>query len=83
MAKKWPETVSRRELVREVWGDTQVSDDALRQRVSLLRKSLGSPDYIKSVKGVGYRLAGVKSARSPRPRDWRFRRTNWQCCSGA
>ena len=56
LAERWPDTVSRRELVQAVWGDVVVSDDALRQRVRLLRQSLGGSDYVASVKGVGYRL---------------------------
>jgi len=58
LANRWPAVVSRRELAREVWGDIVVSDDALRQRVRLLRRSLGKSGYISAVKGVGYRLAG-------------------------
>jgi DNA-binding winged helix-turn-helix (wHTH) protein len=56
LAERWPATVSRRELAKEVWGDSVVSDDAVRQRIRLLRQSLGESEYIVAVKAVGYRL---------------------------
>ena len=63
MADNWPAAVSRRKLAQGVWGDVVVSDDTVRQRVRLLRQSLGESDYISAVKGIGYRLAGpVKTA---------------------
>ncbi len=47
-------------LVATVWDGRTVSDDAITQRVKLLRKSLGDstvePRYVESVRGVGYRL---------------------------
>ncbi len=72
LAERWPDTVSRRELVLAVWGDVVVSDDALRQRVRLLRRLLGSSHYVASVKGVGYRLGvPVDTCDSP-PRRLRY-----------
>lgn len=52
-----PRVVSRSEMRREVWGGIVVSDDALRQRVRLLRQALGGESYVSTVKGIGYRLA--------------------------
>lgn len=57
LVREAPGVVSRKELRRMVWGDIVVSDDAIRQRVRLLRRSLGSADYIATVKGIGYRVA--------------------------
>jgi len=56
LADQWPLAVTRRELRRQVWGEVVVSDDTLRQRIRLLRRSLGETDYVSTVKGVGYRL---------------------------
>lgn len=70
LVREAPRVVSRKELRRQVWGGIMVSDDAIRQRVRLLRQSLGSADYIATVKGIGYRVARPvrRIARKPR---WR------------
>jgi len=57
LAFEWPATVGRQELVKAVWGKVIVSDDTLRQRIRLLRQVLGDSDYIKTIKGLGYRLS--------------------------
>ncbi len=36
-----PDTVSKDELIREVWGNVVVGDETLAQRVRLLRQALG------------------------------------------
>jgi TolB-like protein/DNA-binding winged helix-turn-helix (wHTH) protein len=58
-----PDTISKDDLIREVWGDVVVSDEALAQRVRLLRQALGEnalePRYLVSVRGRGYRLLGA------------------------
>ena len=55
-----PNEVSKDDLIREVWGNVVVGDEALAQRVRLLRQALGedsqSPRYFQSVRGRGYRL---------------------------
>ena len=55
-----PNDVSKDDLIREVWGNVVVGDEALAQRVRLLRQALGedsqSPRYFQSVRGRGYRL---------------------------
>jgi len=55
-----PDRVSKDDLIREVWGDVVVGDEALAQRVRLLRQALGEdsqrPRYFSSVRGRGYRL---------------------------
>jgi serine/threonine-protein kinase len=56
-----PGVVSRRELMDSVWVDEIVNDEALTQRVMLLRRALGDqskePTYIASVPRWGYRIA--------------------------
>jgi len=69
LVREAPGVVSRKELRRMVWGDVVVSDDAIRQRVRLLRQSLGSADYIATVKGIGYRVARPVT-RIPRKAQW-------------
>lgn len=64
-----PNRVSKDELIREVWGDVVVGDEALAQRVRLLRQALGEdsqqPRYFSSVRGRGYRLlCDVQSIRT-------------------
>lgn len=48
------------ELIAAVWQGRVVSDEALTQRVKLLRQALSddsrSPRYLRSVRGVGYQL---------------------------
>lgn len=56
--------VSKEELIREVWGDRCVSDDAITVAIYELRKLLGDrarePRYIETITGKGYRwLADV------------------------
>lgn len=65
LADHWPETVSRRELAKRVWGDIVVSDETLRQRIRLLRRSLGESEYIAAVKGIGYRLTRSVGVATP------------------
>ena len=58
-----PEVVRRQELLDEVWDGALVNDEALSQRVRLLREALGDdagqPQYVASVRGWGYRIAAT------------------------
>ena len=60
LAVSAPNVVTREELLRTIWPDVVVGENALHRVVGLLRKSLGDkakqPRYIESVAGVGYRL---------------------------
>lgn len=48
--------VSKREIVRSVWGDcTFATDDALKVRVKALRDKIGA-QRVETVRGYGYRL---------------------------
>jgi DNA-binding winged helix-turn-helix (wHTH) protein/tetratricopeptide (TPR) repeat protein len=55
-----PGIVSQQTLIEAVWPDAVVGDETLKQRVKLLRKSLGDnasqPQYIEAIRGRGYRL---------------------------
>ncbi|WDD99047.1 tetratricopeptide repeat protein [Thalassomonas actiniarum] len=55
-----PALLSQQELMEKVWPDRVIGDETLKQRVKLLRKSLGddagNPRYIEAIRGRGYRL---------------------------
>ena len=60
LARAAPAALSSDDIVAQVWGSKVVSDETLKQRVSLLRRALGqdgSREYIQTVRGYGYRLA--------------------------
>ena len=58
LARHAPETVTRDELLDEVWAGVIVQDEALNRNISILRSELDKPDrkYIQTVPRVGYRL---------------------------
>jgi DNA-binding winged helix-turn-helix (wHTH) protein/Flp pilus assembly protein TadD len=60
LAQAAPALLSQQELMQKVWPDRVIGDETLKQRVKLLRKSLGDnasdPQYIEAVRGRGYRL---------------------------
>jgi predicted ATPase len=60
-----PEVVSRRDLIRRVWGKLVVDEVSLRFHVAALRKRLGDGDspvsYITNIPGRGYCFAGAVS----------------------
>ncbi|WP_281559120.1 tetratricopeptide repeat protein [Thalassomonas sp. RHCl1] len=55
-----PALLSQQLLMEKVWPDRVIGDETLKQRVKLLRKSLGddagNPRYIEAIRGRGYRL---------------------------
>jgi DNA-binding response OmpR family regulator len=52
-------TLSRRQLLEAVWGPSWFGDDhVIDVHMSNLRKKLGSPDFIATVRGFGYRMGG-------------------------
>jgi len=57
LAEAWPRTVSRSELLQQLWADEPPESDALRSHLYTLRQALG-PDQalVKTVHGVGLRL---------------------------
>ena len=48
--------VTKEALYDRVWADSIVEDANLTVQMSAIRKALGNPDYIKTVKGHGYRF---------------------------
>jgi DNA-binding winged helix-turn-helix (wHTH) protein/Flp pilus assembly protein TadD len=60
LAQSAPALLSQAELMQIVWPERVIGDETLKQRVKLLRKSLGdnasNPQYIEAVRGRGYRL---------------------------
>lgn len=57
LAERGGDLVTRDELLREVWGsDYRGYDHAVDQAVHALRQALPQPDWIETVRGVGYRL---------------------------
>ncbi len=57
------EVVSFDTLARDVWAPAVVGEDAISQRVKLLRQALGDdgrrPRYVRSVRGRGYQLCAL------------------------
>jgi len=66
LARHAPAVVPMEQLLTEVWGDVVVSDETVKQRVSMLRQSLretgDEPKYLESVRSIGYRLIPSVSA---------------------
>jgi DNA-binding response OmpR family regulator len=57
LAEAWPRTVSRSELLAELWRDEPPESDALRSHLYTLRQALGDAQtLVKTVHGVGVRL---------------------------
>lgn len=56
-------------LARQVWAPAVVGEDAISQRVKLLRQALGDdsrrPRYVRSVRGRGYQLCAPPQACAP------------------
>ncbi|MFI0418893.1 response regulator transcription factor [Spongiactinospora sp. 9N601] len=63
-----PETVvSRKELMAKIWGDNWAQTSrTIDTHVSSLRAKLGSPTWIVTVRGVGYRI-GLAYTKVPEP----------------
>ncbi len=73
LARRAPGVVRRQELMDTVWPKEIVNDEALTQRVMLLRRALGdnpnSPRYIASMPRWGYRIVADvrRETASPAP----------------
>jgi TolB-like protein/DNA-binding winged helix-turn-helix (wHTH) protein/Tfp pilus assembly protein PilF len=69
LARHAPAVVTMDQLLTEVWGDVVVGDETVKQRISMLRQSLGEsggePRYLESVRSVGYRLIPDVGAEEP------------------
>ena len=59
LAEAWPRTLTRSELIQQLWGDAPPESDPLRTHLYLLRQALDKPfatPMLKTVHGVGFRL---------------------------
>jgi DNA-binding winged helix-turn-helix (wHTH) protein len=83
--------VTRDDLFRDLWPGVAVTDNALTQLVSDLRRTLddapAAPRYVETVARRGYRFVAPVDAielsvRSPPPhrKDSLSRRRIWRCC---
>jgi predicted ATPase/DNA-binding winged helix-turn-helix (wHTH) protein len=74
-----PEVVSKRDLIRRVWGELVVDEVSLRFHVAALRKRLADGDssvrYITNIPGRGYCFAGAVSWAEPEPTPRKTRTT--------
>ncbi|HEX7972424.1 MAG TPA: response regulator transcription factor [Thiobacillus sp.] len=55
-----PRAIKREELERAVWGDTPPDSDALRSHMHTVRAAVdgpGEPALIRTLRGIGYRIA--------------------------
>ena len=60
LIENWPNTISREEIIYQVWDKNMayVEENTLNVNISRLREKLGSyqnKNYIETVRGVGYR----------------------------
>ena len=63
-----PAALSSDDIVEEVWSGDFVTDETVKQRVSLLRRALGQEpgrEYVETVRGFGYRLGMHPERPSP------------------
>ncbi|PYQ64091.1 MAG: hypothetical protein DMF53_08375 [Acidobacteria bacterium] len=67
LARHAPNVVSKQRLMREVWGDSFVTDEVLSHAIWELRKAFGdearNPRYIQTIAKKGYRLLAAVSYR--------------------
>ncbi len=73
LAESPGQVFGRDEILRRVWPETTVQDDALRRAVALLRRVLDddpkAPRYIETITRRGYRLVAPVSHPDPKPND--------------
>lgn len=70
LAAKAPEIIAAKDLIATVWPDISVSDDTLKQRISLLREVLknhGKAGLVETVRGKGYRFTASVSEQEEQP----------------
>lgn len=63
-----PSALSNEQIVAHVWSGDAVTDENIKQRVSLLRRALGQEagrEYVETLRGYGYRLAEEPRALTP------------------
>ena len=71
LASRPSELVTKEDILRELWPDVAVTDNAVTQAVSELRHALGddpsSPSYVQTVPRRGYRFIATVQVSSPVP----------------
>jgi two-component system, OmpR family, response regulator len=50
------QALSKPQLLQLAWGDTVHDDNLVETTIRRLRRKLGNPDPIETIRGVGYRL---------------------------
>ena len=59
LAEAWPAAVSKRELIRKIWGQDSPDSDAVRSHIYTLRNAVDKPfawPMIKTLHGIGFKL---------------------------
>nr|WP_314857625.1 response regulator transcription factor [uncultured Undibacterium sp.] len=59
LAQKYPDAVSRSQILHDIWGDTPPQSDALKSHIYSLRKQLDNVagyDLVRTVHSLGYQL---------------------------
>ena len=71
LLERHPRLVTKEELIDKVWKGTAVSDNALVQCITDIRKALGddsrSPRFVKTIPKIGYRFIGPVEENGQRP----------------
>ena len=77
LVRRAPDVVTRDECMATIWRGVVVGPETLKQRVKLLRETLGDssrrPIYIETVRGRGYRLVPPVLCKDDNPDDWQSR----------
>lgn len=86
LARRRGTVVSKTEIMKALWGDVHVNDDALTRSVFKLRKALGDdarqPDYIETVSKRGYRLIADVSTIGEDTQSTKPRQSIWPWAGG-
>lgn len=82
LAENSTELVTRRRLMAEVWGASEVSDNTLTRVISDLRRALDddarNPRFVETIHRRGYRMLRVPQPVEPdRRRSWSARERSW------
>lgn len=71
LLEQHPRLVTKEELIDKVWNGTAVTDNALVQCITDIRKALGddsrSPRFVKTIPKIGYRFIGPVEESYPHP----------------
>jgi DNA-binding response OmpR family regulator len=65
LMRESPRVISRRDIEREIWGDTLPDSDTLRSHLYNLRKIIDKPyekQLLHTVQSAGYRIADIEQS---------------------